>query len=355
MTRIITVIVEGIFWASIGVGLLCLTLLPGLEAKPANLGGVLDNDFARRWDGTCSGWTRPLATFHVVSDLLLWNAYVVIALVMWRLHPIIKRVPTHRMTVSVICIIFLTCGATHLFSAYSVFNPIYVFDGVLKTLAGLIGAFGAVYIAHDLVTVFDVIEEEHCRLKVLEAKLAGSDYVTDAAVDQRKPWTRIVRAVLEGLAWSLLGLLLWVAPIAPIPAGLFRNDFASQWTGACTGWTKPLAVLHIAGSGITWAAYVLIGIVVFRLHPISKKVQTARIMVPMVSAVLVTCGAVHLLEAYTIFNPIYVASAWFKLLVAVVSLTGAALVSQTLVTVFDAAVKQRRRLIELEAQLLGAK
>jgi hypothetical protein len=84
-------------------------------------------------------------------------------------------------------------------------------------------------------------------------------------------------------------------------------------------------------------------------------VQTAAIMIPVVSAVLITCGAVHLLDAYTIFNPIYVAFAWLKLIVAVVSLTGAALVSQTLVTVFDAAVQQRRRLMELEVQLTGAK
>lgn len=355
MIRVIKVFAEAIFWAMIGIGALWLTLPSGFDLKPTNLGGLFANDFARRWDATCAGWTRPLATFHIISDLLLWNAYVVIALVMWRLHPIIKRVPTHRITVSVICLIFLTCGATHLFSAYAAINPIYVFDGAFKTLAGVIGAFGAVYIAHDLVTVYDVIEDEHYRLKVLEAKLARNTNATHSTRVKRNQRGRIVRAIMEGLLWSLLGLLLWLLPTTPITEGFFRNDFASQWTGACTGWTKPLAMLHIIGSWITWSAYVLIGIVVFRLHPISKKVQTAKIMVPAVSAVLVTCGVVHLFDAYTIFNPIYVASAWFKLFVAGVSLTGAVLVSQTLVTVFDAAVKERRRLAELEAQLVGAK
>lgn len=352
MMRIIRVIAEGIVWAALGIGLLWITLPAGF-ATPVNYGGLLDNDFGRRWDSSCGGWTTDLATFHVASDLLLWNAYVIIALVMWRLHPIIKRVPTHRMTVTVICIIFLTCGATHLFSAYTVFNPIYVFDGAFKTLAGVIGAFGAIYVAHDLVAVFDVIEDEHQRLKVLEARLAGDTSVARPVQFQRSQRGRIVGAIAEGLLWSLLGALLWLLPTTPVSEGLFRNDFASQWTGGCTGWTRPLAALHITGSAITWVAYVLIGTVVFRLHPISKKVYTARIMVPVVSAVLVTCGLVHLLEAYTVFNPIYVASAWFKTFVAAVSLTGAVLVSQTLVTVFDAAVKQRRRLVELETQLTG--
>lgn len=352
MIRIIKVIGEAIFWATVGIGLLWLTLPSGPQS-PVNHGGLFDNNFARRWDGTCTGWTRDLATFHVVSDLLLWNAYVLIALVMWRLHPIIKRVPTARVTVPLICAVFLTCGATHLFSAYVVFNPIYVFDGAFKVFAGVIGAFGAVYIAHDLVTVFDRIEDERSRLKVLEARLAGCHEAIQTTVVKHGPRGRIVRAILEGLLLSLLGMLLWLPSTAPVDMALFRNDFASQWTGACTGWTKPLALLYVAGSLITWAAYVLIGYVVLRLHPISNRVRMARIMVPAVSLILVTCGAVHLVEAYAIFNPIFVALGWLKLFVAIVSLIGAVLVSQALVLVFDVAITERRRLMELESKLAG--
>jgi hypothetical protein len=354
MGRVIKVIAEGLFWATSGIGLLWLTLPSGfLDAKPANPGGLFDNAFARRWDGTCTGWTKELATFHVVSDFLLWNAYVVIALVMWRLHPIIKRVPTARITVPLICSVFLTCGATHLFSAYVVFNPIYVFDGAVKAFAGVIGVLAAVYIAHDLVTVFDRIEVEHSRMKVLEARLAGQYDVTPERVVQRRSRGRIVQVIGEGLLGSLLGLMLWLPSMAPLEEGFFRNDFASQWTGACAGWTKPLALLYVSGSLMTWAAYVLIGFVVLRLHPISRRVRMSRIMVPVVSLILVSCGAVHLVEAYAIFNPIFVALGSLKLLVAVVSLLGAAIVAQTLVMVFDVAIKEKRRLLELEARLAG--
>ena len=363
MIRILKVILEGIFWATVGIVLLWLTLPSDfLDHVPPAQGGLFDNAFARRWDGSCTGWTQSLATFHVIGDLLLWNAYVVISLVMWRLHPIIKRVPTARITVPLICSVFLTCGAVHLFSAYAVFNPIYVFDGVFKTFAGVIGLCAAVYIAHDLVTVFDVIEKEHYRLKILEAKLAGRSNLIDSYTHQPlaspvspNPRLRIIRAITIGLAWSLVALLLLVPKIEPVESGFFRNDFASMWSGGCSGWTKPLAMLHIVGSSITWSAYVVIGMVVYRLHPISKRVRLAKIMVPVVGLVLVTCGAVHLLNAYGIFNPIFVAIGSYKIFVAVVSLTGAVLVSHTLVMVFDVAVKERRRLMELEAQVTGGR
>ncbi len=173
----------------------------------------------------------------------------------------------------------------------------------------------------------------------------------DAKIGQRSTQGRIIRAIVEGLAWSLLGWLLWLPTMELETEGFFRNNFASPWSGECTGWTKPLALLHIVGSSITWSAYVLIGIVVFRLHPIAKRVRLAKFMVPVVSLVLITCGAVHLLDAYTILNPIYVVLAWAKILVAGISLVGGVLVSQTLVMVFDVAVKERRRLMELEAQV----
>jgi hypothetical protein len=352
MIRTIKAIAEGLSLAVLGMGLLWLTLPSGfLNEAPAGQGGLLNNVFARRWGGACGGWTRDVALLHVVNDLLLWNAYTVVSLVMWRLHPIIKRAPTMRITLPLICIVFLTCGATHLFSAYAVFNPIYVFDGAFKAFAGIIGAFCAVYISHDLVKVYGAIEYERGRLKHLEARLAGESEVAQQDPVKVGSRGRVFRTVLEGIALSLLGLLLWLPGREPVSEGFFRNNFASQWLGLCTGWTKPLAFLYVAGSWLTWTAYVLIGYVVFRLHPISSRVRLARVMVPVVSAILVSCGSVHLVEAYAIFNPIFIALGTLKLVVAAVSLLGTVLVAQALVAVFDVAIAERRRLAELELRL----
>lgn len=355
MMRTVKAISEGVFWAALAVVLLWMTLPSDiLRAPPQPMSGLFYNHFARRWGGGCTGWTNDVAVFSLVNDLLLWHAYVVVALVMWRLHPLIRRAPTMRVSLPLICLVFLTCGGTHLFSAYTVLNPIYVFDGVFKTLAGTIGIFCAVYISNDLVAVYDKIEEERRRLKFLEAKLAGTaDAASDGAVEAGSRG-RVVRTIVEGLLLSSAGLLLFLPGRGPVAAGLFRNDFASQWLGTCMGWTKPLALLYVFGSGLTWGAYVLMGYVVFRLHPISNRVRLARIMVPTVSAVLVTCGSVHLVEAYSIFNPIFVALGALKLFVAVVSLIGAVLVAQALVAVFDVALAERRRLADLESKLSGS-
>lgn len=353
--RTAKVISEGVFWATAAIVLLWLTLPSDiLRVPPPPMSGLFYNHFARRWGGGCTGWTNDVAVFSLVNDLLLWNAYVVVALVMWRLHPLIRRAPTMRISLPLICLVFLTCGGTHLFSAYTVLNPVYVFDGVFKTLAGTIGIFCAVYISNDLVAVYDAIERERRRLKFLEAKLGGNADPAPDVVAAPGARRRVVQTVAEGLLLSLAGLLLWLPGRGPVGAGLFRNDFASQWLGTCMGWTKPLALLFVFGSGLTWAAYVLMGYVVFRLHPISNRVRLARIMVPTVSAVLVTCGSVHLVEAYSIFNPIFVALGALKLAVAVVSLVGAVLVAQALVAVFDVALEERRRLAELESRLSGS-
>ncbi|MCA8986282.1 MAG: hypothetical protein KDA78_01485, partial [Planctomycetaceae bacterium] len=322
-----------------------------LQARPPNYGGLLHNGFARRWDGTCSGWTSSLAGFHAMSDVLLWMAYVNIAVVMWRLHPILRRLPTTRITVPLISCVFLSCALTHLLSAYVVFNPIYLFDAVLKNLSGLIGVVGAIYIAHDLVSVFGLIEAEQNRLKTIEKNLTEQSAVTVDdmfAADKRKP---IVRTVAEGLSWSLLGGLLWFLPVISVSEGLFRNQFASQWTGACTGWTKPLACLLITGDFMTWSAYVLIGIVLFRLHPRPKRIPLTRLMIPIVTIVFILCGTVHLVEAYAVVNPIFVGLGWLKLTVALVSCLGAVLVAQTLVAVFDVVARDQAMLRELEERL----
>jgi hypothetical protein len=66
---ILKTIAVGIVGALFGILLLWLTLPSDfLEQMPAQQSGLFDNGFARRWDGTCTGWTRGLAIFHVAGD-----------------------------------------------------------------------------------------------------------------------------------------------------------------------------------------------------------------------------------------------------------------------------------------------
>ena len=160
---------EGIFWATLGAGLLSLTLIDRTSVDE----GVFRNNFARRWDGECGGWTRGLATFHIATNLGIWLAYVVIAVAIARLHPIIHRIASAWITVSLIVSVFVTCGATHLLAAYVVINPIFVFDAWFRLLTGGIGLAGALFISHNLVTAFDAIAREKKRLQEFERHVEG--------------------------------------------------------------------------------------------------------------------------------------------------------------------------------------
>ena len=167
--------------------------------------------------------------------------------------------------------------------------------------------------------------------------------------------TRVLRAVLEGIFWSVAGaVVLWLCvPVAPVAGGLFSNAFASRWNGGCNGWTKPLATLHVVGDLLTWTAYVTIAIVVMRLHPILRRVRSAKATVTLIVLVFTSCGATHLIDAYATFNPIYVAFGWFKMIAAVIGLTGACFIAHDLVVAFDKVEVDRRRLAELEEKFGG--
>ena len=152
--------------ASLFLGLLLWWLVPNSPAT----GGLFRNDFARRWDGTCSGWTQGLAKEHLVGDLLAWWGYVTITVIIWKLHPTMKAFPRSKITVALVGLFIMLCGATHLFEALSVFNPVYVFTGQFKIFSGVVGGIALVFIADGLTRAFRVVEERRRRAEELEAK-----------------------------------------------------------------------------------------------------------------------------------------------------------------------------------------
>ena len=173
----------------------------------------------------------------------------------------------------------------------------------------------------------------------------------------------LIKALLEGTAWSTLGALGLFSTLAFVDrkfacvgqstGGLFDADFASRWDGTCTGWTHGLCLLHMAGNLLTWWAYVTIAIVIMRLHPILHSVWSAKYTVVLMVSVFVTCGATHLIQAYTTLNPVYRIAGWFNLFAGLVGLTGAVLIAHSLVHAFARVTVERKRLRELEDQLVS--
>ena len=60
------------------------------------------------------------------------------------------------------------------------------------------------------------------------------------------------------------------------------------------------------------------------------------------------CGTTHLFNAYTVFHPIYIAEAWFKLVNGLISVGGAVAIAYALVRTFAVVVARRKKLEELE-------
>ena len=89
--------------------------------------------FVPRW--RCGAWTSALGWLHIVSDLLIWLAYLAIPCV---LILIVRRreIPFQKLFVLFGLFIF-SCGTTHLIEAIIFYEPIYRFAGVVKGLTAL--------------------------------------------------------------------------------------------------------------------------------------------------------------------------------------------------------------------------
>ncbi len=84
----------------------------------------------------CGNWTPRLIWLHIVSDLLIWMAYVSIPLVLLAFARR-KELPFPRVF-RLFALFILACGCVHLVEAIIFFEPIYRFSGVLKAFTAAV-------------------------------------------------------------------------------------------------------------------------------------------------------------------------------------------------------------------------
>lgn len=121
--------------------------------------------FATRWTGGCNGWTKPIALVHAIADFITWGDYVIIAVAIATLHPVMNRVRSAPLTVALITTVFVTCGGTHLADAYTTFYSSYFWSGIFKAFAAIVGFAGAIFIAHDLCLANALVRKDRERLQ----------------------------------------------------------------------------------------------------------------------------------------------------------------------------------------------
>lgn len=125
--------------------------------------------------GHCYLWIPSLLWLHVISDFLIGVAYLGISLLLWVL------VRTLRLPFSPVFIAFGLfiglCGGTHFMSIWTVWNPDYFADGLLKAgtaIASVATAIGLFFVrpqVQEVVHTARLSEERRIRLESANAEL----------------------------------------------------------------------------------------------------------------------------------------------------------------------------------------
>ena len=91
--------------------------------------------------GHCYFWKPEILWLHLVSDILIAAAYFSIPIMLFFA---VTKFPTGLNSLFTLFAFFITlCGATHLVSAWTIWNPDYYFEGLLKGLTAGVSIFTA--------------------------------------------------------------------------------------------------------------------------------------------------------------------------------------------------------------------
>lgn len=125
--------------------------------------------------GHCYLWIPSLLWLHVVSDLLIGTAYVGISII---LYILVRKIRLPFSPVFVAFGLFIgLCGLTHFFQVWTVWNPDYWSDGVIKaatataSVATAVGLFFIKPQIEEFVHAARLSEERRIRLESTNAEL----------------------------------------------------------------------------------------------------------------------------------------------------------------------------------------
>jgi len=125
--------------------------------------------------GHCYLWIPGVLWMHVVSDFLIGVAYVGISFILYLL---VKRIRLPFSPVFIAFGLFIgLCGITHFMSIWTVWNPNYIFDGLIKAataVASVATAIGLFFIrpqVEEVVHTARLSEERRIKLESTHAEL----------------------------------------------------------------------------------------------------------------------------------------------------------------------------------------
>lgn len=159
----------------------------------------------------CGVWSENLIQLHVVSDVIIWIAYMWIPLVMLWAYKAQKqslRIPRPLIALLLLYVTFITaCGWTHFMDAMMFYQPAYRVNGLIRGFTAIVSFFTAVSLLRlipqavtapvTIITQQAALKQQHQWLRdILDAatggvlqlcESAGELPPTAASVEQRVP------------------------------------------------------------------------------------------------------------------------------------------------------------------------
>ena len=99
------------------------------------------NDFPARW--TCGHWTPLHGWIHIISDILVWGAYMTIPIILLYFLSKRKDLPFPKI-LWLFAIFIAACGTGHLLEAIIYWVPIYRIAAINKALTAAV-SWGTVF------------------------------------------------------------------------------------------------------------------------------------------------------------------------------------------------------------------
>ena len=123
--------------------------------------------------GFCLNWEKSLVFLHVGSDIITGLSYYSIPIAMFYFAYRRRDLPFFKIFV-MFAVFILSCGTTHLFSAYTIFRPEYWIEGYIKAFTAVISALTAAMFIPRIpdAIAFPSIVNSLAEIKILNSELS---------------------------------------------------------------------------------------------------------------------------------------------------------------------------------------
>ena len=108
-----------------------------MEEHIMDMGNMVTSSYMAH--GFCLNWEPSLVALHVGSDIIIGISYYSIPLVMFYYAYRRRDIPFFKIFI-LFAFFILSCGTTHLLSAYTIYRPEYWMEGYAKALTAIISA-----------------------------------------------------------------------------------------------------------------------------------------------------------------------------------------------------------------------